>query len=82
MGNWDKLMQAILAEDKNLRFDDLCKALLQFGYTRSQPRGGSSHYTFRKPGCYPITVPKQAPMNRAYIKLVAEAVRDQLGLVE
>ena len=44
----------------------------------SQPRGGSSHHTFRKPGCTPITIPKHQPLNRAYIDLVSEAVKRYL----
>lgn len=78
MSQWDQLIAEILAENKNLRFEDLKKALLKIGYTMDQPRGGSSHYTFRKPGCMPITIPKQQPMNRAYIVLVAAAVRQYL----
>ena len=78
MSQWDKLVAAILAKDKSLRFEDLAKALIRMGYEMSQPRGGSSHYTFRKPGCTPITIPKQQPLNRAYIDLVAEAVKRYL----
>ena len=48
------------------------------GYTAEQQRGGSSHYTFRKPSCMPITVPKHQPLNRVYIELVAEAVKRYL----
>ena len=78
MSQWDKLVASILAESKNLRFEELAKALIKIGYTMEQPRGGSSHYTFRKAGCFPITIPKQNPMNRAYIELVADAVRQYL----
>lgn len=78
MSQWDKLVAAILAKDKSLRFEDLKKALLRIGYTMEQPRGGSSHYTFRKPGCMPITIPKHQPLNRAYIDLVSEAVKQYL----
>ncbi len=78
MGQWDKLIQRILSLDKNLRFSELYRALERMGYTACQPKGGSSHYTFRKPGCMPVTLPKQAPMNRAYIELTAEAVRQYL----
>ncbi len=48
MSQWDKLVASILAESKNLRFEELAKALIKIGYTMEQPRGGSSHYTFRK----------------------------------
>jgi len=78
MSQWDKLVANILAKNKNLRFEELAKALTKIGYTMEQPRGGSSHYTFRKAGCLPITIPKQQPMNKAYIELVADAVRQFL----
>ena len=75
MSQWDKLIAAILEKDRNLRFEDLKKALERMGYTAEQPRGGSSHYTFRKAGAMPITVPKKQPLGRAYIELVSEAVK-------
>ena len=75
MSQLDKLIAEVLALNPNLRFDQLCKVLVYLGYTMKQPRGGSSHYTFRKDGCAPITVPKQSPLNRAYIELVADAIR-------
>lgn len=78
VGQWDKLIADILALNPNLRFEALSKALCRVGYTMNQPKGGSSHYTFRKPGCMPVTLPKQSPMNKAYIQLVAEAVRQYL----
>lgn len=78
VSQWDKLCRDILNKKKDLRFDDLAKALIKVGYSMEQPRGGSSHYTFRKPGCYPITIPKHQPMNRAYIELVSEVVKHYL----
>lgn len=75
MSQWDKLVAEILKQNPNLRFEELCKALVKIGYTVEQPRGGSSHYTFRKDGCMPITLPKHTPMKKAYINLVADAVR-------
>ena len=78
MSQWDKLIEEILREDPQLRFEDLCKALEGMGYTPRQPRSGSSHYTFRKAGCMPVTVPKHYPINKAYIAMVSEAVRAYL----
>ena len=70
MSQWNKLIDEILKMNKNLRFADLAKVLKKIGYTQSQPKGGSSHYTFRKAGKLPITIPKSSPINRAYIELV------------
>ncbi len=78
MSQWDKLIDEILREDAGLRFEDLCKALGKMGCTARQPRSGSSHCTFRKEGCMPITIPRHNPINKAYIAMVAEAVRTYL----
>ena len=75
MSQWDKLIKDILRCSPSLRFDDLEKALERMGYICKQPNGGSSHYTFRKDACMPITIPKHSPLNKAYIELVANAVR-------
>ena len=74
MSQWNKLINKIIQLDKNLRYEDLSKALIRIGYVSKQPRGGSSHITFRKKGQYPITLPKGNPVNTAYIELVREAV--------
>ncbi len=78
MSKWEKLIEKILHEDAKLRFEDLCKALESIGHARYQPRSGSSHYTFRKRGCMPVTIPKHHPINKAYIAMVAEIVRANL----
>ncbi|OQB15181.1 MAG: hypothetical protein BWY15_00551 [Firmicutes bacterium ADurb.Bin193] len=78
LGKWDKLIRDILSENKNLRFDDLSKALIKMGYKEYQPKSGGSHYTYRKEKCMPITLPKQQPMNKAYIELVSNAVKQYL----
>ena len=79
MSKWEKLIQEILKCNRNLRFEDLSKALIKMGYTQSQPKGGSSHYTFRKEGRMPITIPKHTPINKAYIELVRQEVQKYLS---
>lgn len=58
MSQFEKLILRIQTLDKNLRFDEIRKVLESFGYTMSGPSGGSSHKTFRKKDCYPITIPE------------------------
>ena len=75
LSQWDKLIENIINKSPGLRFEELAKALQKIGYESAQPHSGSSHYTFRKKGCTPITIPRHTPLKKAYIELVAEAVR-------
>ncbi len=77
MSKWDKLLQRILTLSKDLRFEELRKVLESYGYKMNAPRGGSSHYTFRKAGCNPITVPKHEPIKRIYVEMVKQIVESE-----
>ena len=77
MSQWDKLLQRICSLSKDLRFDELRKILESYGYTMVAPKGGSSHYTFRKAGCSPITIPKHEPIKRVYVDMVRNVVESE-----
>ena len=77
MSSWDKLLSRILHLSKDLRFDELKKVLEEYGYSMSAPRGGSSHFTFRKSGCTPITIPKHEPIKKVYVEMVREVVESE-----
>lgn len=77
MSKWVELIAKIRMLSADLRFAELCKVLEYYGYTVHAPRGGSSHYTFRKPGCQPITIPKHEPIKRTYIEMVKEFVESE-----
>ena len=74
MSQFDKLLERISSLSKNLRFDELRKVLESYGYTMHQPKKGSSHYTFRKPGKMPITIPKHEPIKKVYVQMVKNVV--------
>lgn len=77
MSSWDKLLARIGGLSNDLRFDELRKVLEAYGYTMHQPRRGSSHYTFRKGGCAPITIPKHEPIKRVYVEMVRQIVESE-----
>ena len=77
MSQWDKLLARIYSLSRDLRFDELRKVLESYGYEMHAPRGGSSHYTFRKPGCQPITIPKHEPIKKVYVELVRQVVESE-----
>jgi predicted RNA binding protein YcfA (HicA-like mRNA interferase family) len=78
MSKWEKLLQKILALSKELRFEELRKVLESYGYVMQAPRGGSSHYTFRKPGYTKITIPKHNPIKRVYVEMVKDIVENEV----
>lgn len=64
---------------RDLRFDELRKVLESYGYEMRQPSGGSSHYTFRKAGCAPITIPMHEPIKKVYVIMVKEVVESEVS---
>ena len=59
--------------------DELRKVLESYGYEMRQPNGGSSHCTFRKPGCAPITIPMHEPIKKVYVMMVKEVVESEVS---
>ena len=77
MSSWEKLLARILTLSNDLRYEELKRVLEEYGYTVKQPKSGSSHYTFRKPGCMPITIPKHEPIKKVYVEMVKEVVESE-----
>lgn len=77
MSKWEKLLARINTLSKDLRFDELRKVLESCGYEMNTPRSGSSHYTFRKSGCQPITVPKHEPIKKIYVEMVKQVIENE-----
>lgn len=78
MSKWDKLLQRILSLSKDIRFDELRKVLESYGYQINAPRSGSSHYTFRKAGYPPITIPKHEPIKKVYVEMVRDVIESEV----
>lgn len=81
----EKREQAIREHPTQTRFPDLDALLRSYGFRRSQPRGGSSHYTYRHerlPGL--LTIPwhgsgfvKTGYVNAALARI--DLVKEQLA---
>lgn len=76
MANRERLIDMICGRrPPNAKYSDLKKLLEMEGYTQARSKG--SHFTFTKPGHYPITVPvHDKKVTLTYIDLVCT----QLGL--
>ena len=77
MSKWDKLIMRICSLSKDLRFSELQKVIESYGYRMDAPRSVISHYTFRKAGCNPITIPKHEPVKRVYVEMVKQIIENE-----
>ena len=77
MSKFDKLLERIVSLSRDVRFEELRKVLEHYGYTMQTPHSGSSHYTFRKQGRMPITIPKHEPIKKVYVEMVRQIVESE-----
>ena len=92
MSKWDKLLYRIRTLSLDLRFDELRKVIDTSSFFKeikknnnilrtlikmNAPRGGSSHYTFRKAGCRTITIPKHSTIKKVYVEMVKDIVESE-----
>ena len=77
LSKWEKLLSKITTLSRGVRFSELKKILEAYGYEGRKPRSGSSHWTFRKQGKPPITIPENEPIKLTYIKLVRDIIESE-----
>lgn len=75
MSKRDKLLEKLLNNPTNVKFETLQSLLIHFGFVERQPKGGSSHYTYTFKH-YIITIPKHKPVNKVYVKRVLELLNE------
>lgn len=70
MSHYRKLYNKMKNNPKNVSFEDIDKLLTKVGgFNRSNPKGGSSHYTYSHPDLDDImTIPKDRPVKAFYVK--------------
>ncbi len=78
MSQWDKLIKRLYTIPDDMRFEELKKILIRYGYTDNNPRGGNRHHTFRKPGCAPLTIPAHIPIKKIYVRMVKDIVEKEM----
>ncbi len=71
MSKRNKELARIRRNKRSVRFEDLDKLLLYYGFERTQPRGGSSHFVYAL-GQYQLTVARHEPF--IHFKTVQEAL--------
>jgi hypothetical protein len=74
MGQREKLLEKLLNNPTNVRFEDLDRLLRLYGY-ESRPHGGS-HCFYKRIGCRPISVPRSKPVKEIYVKRVLALIEE------
>lgn len=77
MSQWEKLIEKIRNRPAELQFREVAGILRRMGYSMHQPGSGSSHYTFRKKGKMPITIPRHNPIPDPYVNLIRKTIEDE-----
>ena len=78
MSSWDKLLKRFLELDYDIRFEEIVKVMKEYGYEIKQPKGGSSHYAFVKPGCSRIVTPRHKPIKKVYVKMIKKVIEEEM----
>jgi len=72
----DKLYARIVNNPKDVNYKELDKLLLKYGFERSNPGSGSSHYTYRHPQLVDIlTIPFKRPVKAIYVQQAIAAIK-------
>lgn len=77
MSKLEKLLLRIRNSPQSVTFDELDRLLSAYGFTRRQPRSGSSHYVYSF-GQLRITVPFKRPYVKTFYVKQALALLDEL----
>lgn len=84
MSTKQKALDKMRQNPRGVRFDEIDKVLLWYGFTQRQPRGGSSHYVYVPPdavAALPEVPPRlTVPYKRPFIKQFY--VKQMLAIVD
>ncbi|MBP8950465.1 MAG: hypothetical protein KBG73_16595 [Candidatus Promineofilum sp.] len=76
MSKRQKRLEKIRSNPLNVRFEELDRLLVDYGFQRRQPGGGSSHYIYVRGGTR-ITIPMNRPHLKAiYVKQVVKLLEE------
>ena len=77
MSKFDKLISKFNSLSNDIRFEEITKIMNHYGYKLTRPGSGSSHYTFRKDGHFPVNIPKHRPIKKVYIELIKQIIEEE-----
>ena len=83
MTKFDKLYSEVVRNPKDVKFEDLEKLIIRFGFERRKQRSGTSHFQYSHPDLIEIlTIPFARPVKSVYVKEALDAIRKLEGSEE
>lgn len=80
---FDKLYAEIVRNPKDVKFEELEKLIIRFGFERRKQRSGTSHFQYTHPDLTEIlTIPFARPIKSVYVKEALDAIRKLEGSEE
>ncbi|GEO27316.1 hypothetical protein AAC03nite_31010 [Alicyclobacillus acidoterrestris] len=77
MSQFEKLLEKIKNNPRDIRFEELEKLLRRLGFNIRQPRGGSSHYYFSN-GQTSISIPRHGKyVGYVYVEQVIDILKNE-----
>lgn len=74
MSKYQKLLEQIKNNPKNVNFETIKKLLTKLGY--GYRNSGGSHYVFNKDNYPTITIPYNKPIKAVYVKQVIRLIEE------
>ena len=75
MTKFDKLYAEIVRNPKDVKFEELEKLIIGFGFERRKQRSGTSHFQYSHPDLIEIlTIPFARPIKAVYVKEALYAI--------
>jgi hypothetical protein len=72
----EKRLERIRNNPRNVRFEELDHLLTDYGFSRRQPRSGSSHFIYVR-GKIRLTIPMNRPhLREVYVKQVLKLLEE------
>jgi len=80
---FDKLYAEIVRNPKDVKFEELEKLIIRFGFERRKQRSGSSHFQYAHPDLTEIlTIPFARPIKSIYVRQALDAIQKLEGSEE
>lgn len=78
MSKREKLLEKILSNPQNVRFEELDRLLKHYGVECRRVRG--DHFIYKRKGYRPLPIPRKTPVRSIYVRQALDLIEDLIEL--